>query len=321
MPKYDRQLHALLKERNKLQAMTNTPRQAPAPTPPKMDVEKEVVGLRGIAMNKGLSRTINDTKVAPLPEYKPGVGPLVNKLKMKALQPLANAQQGLRAIAQMPQRILSGKPAPTTSSFIGPKLNPSIPTKAPTPTAIPTPTPQPTPVQIKSITRNMWENAPSSTWYPTEEKKYGPPAAVPADLFDATRQASQRTGIPQELLLALSYVETGMANVQERGHTQAGMGYYQNDANQRPDITREQAYDPYWAANRAADEISFRLNNVSPWFGRPMTLFEAVGAHNVGERGMAQALPTVFGIPSNQRGDEYAGQLFEYLKDRDWLAQ
>lgn len=335
MPKYDRQLHALLKERNKLQAMTNTPRQAPAPTKPKMDVEKEVVGLRRIAMNKGLSRTISDTKVAPLPEYKPGVGPLVNKLKMKALQPLANAQQGLRAIAQMPQRILSGKPAPTASSFIGPKLNPSIPTKAPTPTAIPTPTPTPMPQPVTTpapqaadysrILPEHFHNAPKSTWYPTTEKKYGPPKAIPQDLFDATRQASERTGIPQEILLGLAWKESGMQNIAqyaEDGLTPLGRGYFQFDMGQRPDITEEQALDPYWASNRVADEISARLNSNNIYTGKPNTLWEAIVAHNVGEGGVySDAISPYYGIPLREVAKNYGASYFEFLKDRDWLAQ
>lgn len=297
--------------------MTNTPRQAPGPTPPKMDVEKEVVGLRGIAMNKGLSRTINDTKVAPLPKYKPGVGPLVNKLKMKALQPLANAQQGLRSITQAPQKLLSGKQPVTAQPFIGPKLDPNIPVSTPAPTKIPTPTAIPTP--IPRLEQQLNQNNPYA--YTKTNVKYGPPKQVPPDLRAAVLDAQKNTGVPAELLLALSNKETGMQNINQH-EGGLGRGYFQFDLGQRPDITPEMAADPVWAANRAAQEIQQRMQQTNPFTNKTYTLWEAIAAHNVGPNGVySNVISPYYKVPLKDVAKTYADDVFSYLADRDWLAQ
>lgn len=90
-------------------------------------------------------------------------------------------------------------------------------------------------------------------------------ANVPQDLRDASNTAATKYNMPASILLALANTETGMKNINEIGGG-LGRGYFQIDLGQHPNITQDQAMDPNFAADYAANLLNNRVsryNNVS----------------------------------------------------------
>ena len=85
---------------------------------------------------------------------------------------------------------------------------------------------------------------------------------MPNDLRDAINKVSETKGVPKEVLAAIAHKETGFQNIAEHGGG-LGRGYFQIDLGQHPNVTEQQALDPNFATNYAADLIKAKLKRFS----------------------------------------------------------
>jgi len=105
--------------------------------------------------------------------------------------------------------------------------------------------PSPTPTPTQPYRNPRWE-----TWKETNPRSF-------AELLAGTQEASQNTGVPQELLMDISGLETTGGRYLDQMGGGVGRGYYQFEPATTQDITSNM--NPYSAtdsANLAAKEIA-----------------------------------------------------------------
>ena len=119
-------------------------------------------------------------------------------------------------------------------------------------------------------------------------------AQVPQDLRDAVTKVSSEKSIPPEILYALANKESNFRNIPENSGigAQAGRGYFQIDRTYHPNVSDQQAYDPYFSAGYAADLLNSRLNRYN-------TVTNAIRAYN--------------GSITNPKTKEYYNKYVDYL--------
>lgn len=148
--------------------------------------------------------------------------------------------------------------------------------------------PIPQPIQAVPTPQIQQPVAPTSyvephfqTFMQNIEPTYTNPRTVqelPSDLRDAIAGVSGKSGIPSALLAAISQQETGLRNIPQH-FGGLGRGYFQIDLGQHPDVTEQQAMDPNFAAEFAANLL---LNRMKTYSGTSTPVTNAIRAYNGG---------------------------------------